>query len=202
MIGDHGRQPQRLVDVVGDEHDRLAGRPVDAGELALQRIAGDRVDRGEGLVHQQELGIGGERAGDADALLLAARQLVRVLAAIGGGIEPQQFEQFVDPRARPAPPAISAGAARWRCCRRHSNAETARSTGSHSRCAGAAPRAAGGSRPRRRPGSCRHRRHQPVDHPQRRRLAAARGAEQHAERAGWDVERQIVDDRAAVIALG
>ncbi len=70
---DRGRQPQRLLDVVGHEDDRLLRRPVDPREFALQRVAGDRVDRGKGLVHQQQLGIGGECAGYADALLLAAR---------------------------------------------------------------------------------------------------------------------------------
>ena len=85
------REPQRLVDVVGDEDDGLAGRLLDARELVLQGVAGDRVERGERLVHQQEVGVGGERAGDPDALLLAAGQLVRVFAAIGLGVEAEQL---------------------------------------------------------------------------------------------------------------
>ncbi len=40
--------------------------------------AGLRVDAGERLVHQQHVGIVGERADDADALLHAAGQLVRI----------------------------------------------------------------------------------------------------------------------------
>ena len=50
--GDLGREAQRLLDVVGDEDDRLLCRGVDARELALQGIAGYRVDRAERLVHQ------------------------------------------------------------------------------------------------------------------------------------------------------
>ena len=102
---DPGGETQRLLDVVGHEDDRFRGRLVNARELGLQGIAGDRVDRGEGLVHQQQLGIGGERAGDADPLLLAARQLMRVFAAIDHRVEAEQFEQLADPVAhlRPRP---------------------------------------------------------------------------------------------------
>ena len=46
--------------------------------------------------HQEKVGIGREGAGHADALLLAARELVRIFAAIGLGIEAKQFEQLGD----------------------------------------------------------------------------------------------------------
>ena len=58
-------------------------------ELAVQRAdqvlqvgAGLRVDRGERLVHEQHLGLVGDRAGDRHALLHAAGELPRV--ALGG----------------------------------------------------------------------------------------------------------------------
>jgi len=70
---DHRGEAQRFFDVVGHEHDRLPGRPVDMSQFGLQRVTGDRVDRGERLVHQQRLGIGRECPRDADALLFAAR---------------------------------------------------------------------------------------------------------------------------------
>ena len=46
-----------------------------AGEVralgaAVQRLARDGIKRSEGLVHEESLGIGSKRAGDADALLL------------------------------------------------------------------------------------------------------------------------------------
>ena len=48
-------------------------------ELFLQHHPRLRVDRGERLVHQHDFGRVGERARDGDALLHAARQLVRIL---------------------------------------------------------------------------------------------------------------------------
>ena len=48
-------------------------------ELFLQRHPRLRVDGGERLVHQHHFGRVGERARDGDALLHAARQLVRIL---------------------------------------------------------------------------------------------------------------------------
>src|SRR3546814_4033427 len=46
--------------------------------LLLELGAHDGVDRSERLVHQQDVRIGRETAGDADALLLAAGQLARI----------------------------------------------------------------------------------------------------------------------------
>ena len=50
---------------------------LDPPELAVELAARDRIERAEGLVHQQNRRIGGERPRDADALALAARQLFR-----------------------------------------------------------------------------------------------------------------------------
>ena len=68
----------RLVDVVGDEHDGLAQFALQPQDLGLQLLADHGVDGAERLVHQQDRRIGGKRAGHADALLLAARQLRRI----------------------------------------------------------------------------------------------------------------------------
>ena len=56
---------------------------------------GGHVERGGGLVGDQQLGPAGERHGDHDALPHAAGQLVRVLveAALGGG-DADQAEQL------------------------------------------------------------------------------------------------------------
>ena len=67
----------RLVDVVGDEHDRLADLALEAQELVLEPLAVDRVDRAERLVHQHQRRVGRQRARHADALALAARELRR-----------------------------------------------------------------------------------------------------------------------------
>ena len=76
-VGEH----QRLPDAVGDEDDRLAARRPDAQQLVLHLDARQLVERAERLVHQQDLRIERERAGDGDALLHAAGQLGRILGA-------------------------------------------------------------------------------------------------------------------------
>ena len=84
-----------LVDVVRDEDDRLADLGVQAQEVVLQPIAGDRVDGAEGLVHEHDRLAGGHRAGDADALALAARELAGVALGVAL-LEPDELEQFAD----------------------------------------------------------------------------------------------------------
>ena len=66
------RHARGLLHVVGDDDDRVA-----AAKLVDQLLdlgGGDRVERRAGLVHQDHLGIDGDRAGDAQPLLLPARQ--------------------------------------------------------------------------------------------------------------------------------
>ena len=74
FLGDIGDDTK----IVGDQQHRHA-------ELALQvvdqlqdlRLDGD-VERGGGLVGDQEVGLVGQRHGDHDALPLAARELMRI----------------------------------------------------------------------------------------------------------------------------
>jgi hypothetical protein len=80
---------------VSDEDDRLAQARLEAQELVLQALAGDRVDRAERLVHQQQRRVGGQRARDADALLLAAGEL-RGIAVAHLERQPDELEQLVD----------------------------------------------------------------------------------------------------------
>ena len=68
----------RLVDVVGDEHDGLAEFALQPQDFGLQILAHHRVDGTERLVHQQDRRVGGQCPRHADALLLAAGQLCRV----------------------------------------------------------------------------------------------------------------------------
>ena len=67
-----------LVDIVGDEDDGLAQFALQAQHFGLQLVADHRVDRAERFVHQQDRWVGGQRPGDADALLLTTGQLRRV----------------------------------------------------------------------------------------------------------------------------
>jgi hypothetical protein len=69
---DVGRQPRHLTHRMADIDDRdvrLVAQPLDIGQdLGLARL----VERGERLVHQDQLGAGHQRPADGDALLLAA----------------------------------------------------------------------------------------------------------------------------------
>ena len=66
------RDPRGLLHVVRDDHDRVALLELVDQLLDLQRR--DRVERRARLVHQDHLGLDRDRARDAQALLLAARQ--------------------------------------------------------------------------------------------------------------------------------
>ena len=68
-------QVDRLVDVVGHEQHGHAVLLADPQDEVLQVAARLRVDRGEQLVHEQDLRLVGERPRDRHPLLHAAREL-------------------------------------------------------------------------------------------------------------------------------
>ena len=76
--------------VVRDEEHRRPALLPDPGQFLLQRHARLRVDAGERLVHQQHVGLVGQRPHHADPLLHAAGQLVGI--AVGGMREAGQRE--------------------------------------------------------------------------------------------------------------
>ena len=69
-------EEQSLFDGMGDEEDLLPRTVPHVDEQFLHLLARQAVERAERLVHEQDGGVGGERAGDADALAHAARQFV------------------------------------------------------------------------------------------------------------------------------
>ena len=73
---DASAKREGLAHIVRHDDDGLAQRGLDAAELAVQLGARQRIERAERLVHQQDRWIDGERPRHADALALAARQLV------------------------------------------------------------------------------------------------------------------------------
>ena len=75
--GDPVGEAERLGEVVRDEQDGGRQRPLPRQELALDGAARDRIERAEGLVHEHQRRVRGERPGHADALALAARELAR-----------------------------------------------------------------------------------------------------------------------------
>ena len=72
-------EPGRLADVVGDEQHGQAAVAHERVELVVQHVAGHRVEGAERLVHQQDVGVLGERPGQRRPLAHAAGQLVRAL---------------------------------------------------------------------------------------------------------------------------
>src|SRR5262245_59501893 len=72
-------EEDRLVDAVRHEQGGLLVLFPDLDELVAHRLTRLRVERAEGLVHDQDLGIDGQRTRDADALAHAARELVRTI---------------------------------------------------------------------------------------------------------------------------
>ena len=86
----------RLVDVVGDEQDRLGEIRLEAQELVLESLPDDRVHGPEGLVHEHHGRVRGERAGHADSLALSARELRGEAVPMNGRIEADDGDELVD----------------------------------------------------------------------------------------------------------
>ncbi|MNS59055.1 hypothetical protein D3C72_920010 [compost metagenome] len=82
--GDAIANAHGLVQIVRDEHDGATLDLLQAHQLGLHLGADDGVERGEGLVHQQDGGVGGQCPGQAHALLHAAREFIRVARAPAG----------------------------------------------------------------------------------------------------------------------
>jgi hypothetical protein len=85
---------------VRDEHDGDADAAQDLGQVGAHARAQERVDVAPGLVHEHEGRLGRERARQGDALLLAARELVRI--ALAQSAQPDEAERLGDAFA-PAP---------------------------------------------------------------------------------------------------
>ncbi len=86
MVGER----QRLGLVVGDIDEGDAGAALQALELDAHLLAQLGVEIGERLVEQQDLGLDHQAAGERDALLLAARQLVRIARREPGEVDERQ----------------------------------------------------------------------------------------------------------------
>src|SRR5207244_2605093 len=87
------------ANVVGDEQGGLVHSAAQFEKLALKVVASDRVERGEGLIEQEQRRVGCERAGDSDTLFLAAGKLLGIARAEIGGVESDGAEKEVDPLA-------------------------------------------------------------------------------------------------------
>ncbi len=99
--GDAVGERQRLRDVVRDENDRNLERRPQGSQLPLQVLTRHAIDGRERLVEQEHAGPARQRAGERDALALAAGERGR--AAVF-----QAFQTGPAPRERRATSARSA----------------------------------------------------------------------------------------------
>ncbi len=185
----------RLLDVVGDEHDGLADLRLQLQELVLQPVADDRVDRPERFVHQHDRRVGRERAGDTDPLLLASGQLLGVARAVGLRFQADEVQQLVD--ACPDPLLVPAQSARdERDVGR--DGQVGEEADLLDDIADVAAQLVGvdvGDVPAVEDDPAGRGLDQPVDHPHRRRLAASRRTHQHDDLALGDLQRELLDRR-------
>ena len=81
---------------MGDEHGGQLQFAVDLKEIGCQIVPRQGIERAERLIHQHDMGFGGERAGQPDALALAAGQFRRIAVAILLHRQADEGEQFGD----------------------------------------------------------------------------------------------------------
>ena len=84
-----------FVEVVGDQEDGFSHAREESLEHVLHFGAGEGIEGSKGLVHEQDLRVGSESAGQADALALAAGELVRVALRKSSGIEADVRQELV-----------------------------------------------------------------------------------------------------------
>ena len=85
-------ETNRFLEIVGDEHDGLVQNFLQAHEFVLHLAPDQWIQRRKGFVEKPDIRLRGERARDADALLLAAGQFPRVV--LFAAVETDQFDDF------------------------------------------------------------------------------------------------------------
>ena len=97
---DYPRSEQkRFAKVVSDEHNSLAQAVNEIAEFTLKLRPRHRIKRSKRLVHEQYGGVHSKRAGNADALPLAAGKFVRLPGREFARVQPYQRKQLIDPRS-------------------------------------------------------------------------------------------------------
>ena len=87
-------QEYRLLDIVGDEYDGSYAPAPNVENFALHPLARRLIEADERLVHENEVGIGGEGPGNCDTLLHPAGDLVRVICLKAG--QPHDIDDFAN----------------------------------------------------------------------------------------------------------
>ena len=178
----------RFGDVVGDQQRGLFELLLDLQHLVAEQEPRLLVERGEGLVHQQDFRLGGERAGQRNALAHAAGQFAGIAVLEAG--QTDQCDEM--PRAFGALRARHAGE-----FEREGDIVEHRAPGERGflleHHADRLVRAVDGLA-----GDADHALmmvEQAADHVEQSRFAAARGADDREEFARPDLERDVVDRR-------
>jgi hypothetical protein len=180
---DHHHDPRKARE---SQQDAAAAGPPDADQQLLHALARQAVERAERLVHQQDRGLGRERAGDADPLAHAARELVG--GRPGEALEPDQGQQLPGPLAPPPPaPALQLEAEGDVVLHRRPGQqrvllEDDAAVGARAGDLGTVDRDRAGAE-----------RQEAGDGVEQGRLPAAGGAERHQDLARADVERDVVE---------
>ncbi len=185
--------------VVGNQDRRRARLLQDLAHLEREPLAQVHVQVGERLVQQQQARLRRERARQRDALLLAARELVRI--RLRGGGEPDQREHRIDaPRAfaggqlaQPERDVARDGEVREERVVLEHHADAAL-LGRHANRGAGDDAAAEGDR------AALHRL-EAGEAAQHRGLAAAGGAEQAADDAGCEREAHPAHDRLRAVRV-
>jgi hypothetical protein len=82
------REEQSFVEIMRHEEHGLADALEQVAEHRLHLRAGERIERAERLVHQQDAGIRGQSSSQPDALALSAGKLPWIARSELGEIEP------------------------------------------------------------------------------------------------------------------
>jgi hypothetical protein len=85
---DARRKQERFAKVMRDENDGLGEALGESAEFALKLGAGHGIERAEGFVHQKDWRVGSKSTRNADALALAARELMWSAGSILGRLKP------------------------------------------------------------------------------------------------------------------
>src|SRR5690606_8109502 len=191
-----------LVHVMRYQDDRCAECLLDRGEVLTRLVADDRIKRSEGLVHQQDIRLGGKCTGNADTLLLSAREFAGKAVAIFAGVKLKDLHQLVHAAGGscllpPKQARHGGNVFRDRSMREEAVAlddiadAAAKLVRANSTCVLAI-----------NPHRTGIWLDQTIDHAQERCLARARGANHSSNRAWWHGKADTVNDRAAAIGLG
>ncbi len=190
-----------LIDIMGNEQDRLLDLAVDTQEFFLKSVAGNGVERAKWLVHKHGRWLCRQRPRQANPLLLTAGELGGVAASIRLGGQPDQVEQLlnppVDPRFLPFEQSGNRGdVVRYPHVREKpglldhiSNLPAQLRRGQLMHLGLVDPDLPAGGFV------------DPVDHLQQRGLAAAGRPQKHDKLAGLDVQRDVVDSRMGAVRI-